>query len=190
MTLPAADRAQHGAQATRNIPAPKNSGLTPFSIKQANAHDYDPLGDNKSEHPLQAKLVVDGERNTSWSTETYEGNTLGGKAGVGDYVVADPTVAARAMQILTPTKGWAGAVYVAKAGPVPSTTTAGSSSVRSRAPRPASGSTSTPRELLPLLPGVDHQASARCSTRSTPGDPPVQVGGGAEGGGIRSDPAR
>jgi eukaryotic-like serine/threonine-protein kinase len=117
----AADRAQHGAQATRNIPTPKNSGLTPFSLKQANAHDYDPLGDNTSEHPLQAKLVVDGERNTSWSTETYEGNTLGGKAGVGIYVVADPTVAARAMQILTPTKGWAGKVYVAEKGQVPPT---------------------------------------------------------------------
>jgi serine/threonine-protein kinase len=115
----AADRAQHGAQATRNIPTPKNSGLTPFSIKQDNAHDYDPLGDNKSEHPLQAKLVVDGERNTSWSTETYDGNTLGSKAGVGIYVVADPAVAARAIQILTPTKGWAGSVYVAKRGPAP-----------------------------------------------------------------------
>jgi tRNA A-37 threonylcarbamoyl transferase component Bud32 len=117
----AADRAQHGAQATRNIPTPRNSGLRPFSLKQANAKDYDPFGDNKSEHPLQAKLVVDGETNTSWSTETYEGNTLGSKAGVGIYVVADPTVAARAMEVLTPTKGWAGAVYGAKAGPVPPT---------------------------------------------------------------------
>src|SRR4051794_24759644 len=117
----AADRAQHGAQATRNIPTPKNSDLVPFSIKQANAKDYDPLGDNKSEHPLQAKLVVDGERNTSWSTETYDGNTLGSKAGVGIYVIAEPSVAARAMQVLTPTKGWTGAVYGAKAGPVPST---------------------------------------------------------------------
>jgi eukaryotic-like serine/threonine-protein kinase len=116
----AADRAQHGAQATRNIPTPKNSDLVPFSIKQANAKDYDPLGDNKSEHPLQAKLVVDGERNTSWSTETYDGNTLGGKAGVGIYVIAEPSVAARAIQILTPTKGWAGSIYVAKKGPAPS----------------------------------------------------------------------
>jgi eukaryotic-like serine/threonine-protein kinase len=115
----AADRAQHGAQATRNIPTPKNSDLVPFSIKQANAKDYDPLGDNKSEHPLQAKAVVDGERTTSWSTETYEGNTLGGKKGVGIYVIAEPSVAARAMEVLTPTKGWAGAVYVAKAGPLP-----------------------------------------------------------------------
>jgi hypothetical protein len=114
-----AHRAQHGAQATRNIPTPKNTDLVPFSIKQSNAKDYDPLGDNKSEHPLQAKAVVDGERSTTWSTETYEGNTLGSKAGVGIYVIADPTVAARAIQVLTPTKGWQGAIYVARAGPVP-----------------------------------------------------------------------
>src|SRR5690349_11107698 len=74
-----AHRAQHGAQNIRNIPAPKNSGLQAFSIKQSNAHDYDPLGDNKSEHPLQAKAVVDGEKSTAWTTETYEGNTLGTK---------------------------------------------------------------------------------------------------------------
>ena len=64
--------------------------------------------------------MVDGERSTAWSTETYDGNTLGNKAGVGIYVIADPPVAARAIQILTPTKGWVGAVYVAKAGAVPS----------------------------------------------------------------------
>ena len=49
--------------------------------------------------------MVDGERNTSWSTETYDGNTLGSKAGVGIYVIAEPAVAARAMQILTPDEG-------------------------------------------------------------------------------------
>jgi serine/threonine-protein kinase len=38
---------------------------------------------------------------------------------VGIYVVADPAVAARQMQILSPTHGWTGAVYVAEAGPVP-----------------------------------------------------------------------
>jgi eukaryotic-like serine/threonine-protein kinase len=116
----AADRAERGAQGTRNIPTPKNTDLIPISLGQSNAKDYDPLGDNKAEHPAQAKLVVDGETSTSWSTETYEGNTLGSKAGVGIYVVAAPTVAARQMQVLTPTKGWDGAVYVAKAGSPPS----------------------------------------------------------------------
>jgi eukaryotic-like serine/threonine-protein kinase len=117
----AADRAERGAQGTRNVPTPKNTNLVPISLGQSNAKDYDPLGDNKSEHPTEAKLVVDGETNTSWSTETYEGNTLGTKTGVGVYVIADPTVAARQMQIVTPTKGWSGAVYVAKSGEPPST---------------------------------------------------------------------
>jgi tRNA A-37 threonylcarbamoyl transferase component Bud32 len=119
-----ANRTERGAQGTRNAPSvPKSSGLVPLSLKQSNAHDYDPLGDNKTEHPLQAKAVVDGEKNTAWTTETYEGNTLGSKAGVGIYVIADPTVAARAITVQTPTKGWSGAIYVAKAGPVPASIT-------------------------------------------------------------------
>jgi tRNA A-37 threonylcarbamoyl transferase component Bud32 len=113
-----AHRAQHGAQATRNIPTPKNTNLVPFSIKQSNAKDYDPVGGD-GEHPEKAKFVVDGETNTSWSTERYEGGVLNNKPGVGIYVIADPTVAARAIQVLTPTKGWTGAIYVAPAGRVP-----------------------------------------------------------------------
>jgi serine/threonine-protein kinase len=120
-----AHRTERGAQGTRNIPVPKNSGLVAISLKQSNAKDYDPLGDNKSEHPEKAKLVVDGEKNTAWTTETYEGNTLGSKAGVGIYVIADPAVAARAIEVLTPTKGWTGAIYVAKAGPPPASITSG-----------------------------------------------------------------
>jgi eukaryotic-like serine/threonine-protein kinase len=119
-----ANRTERGAQGTRNAPSvPKSSGLVPLSLKQSNAKDYDPLGDNKSEHPLQAKAVVDGEKTTSWTTETYEGNTLGSKAGVGIYVIADPPVAARAITVQTPTKGWSGAIYVAKPGAVPASIT-------------------------------------------------------------------
>jgi serine/threonine-protein kinase len=44
---------------------------------------------------------------------------------VGIYVIADPTVAARAIQILTPTKGWVGSVYVAKRGRCRRRSTAG-----------------------------------------------------------------
>jgi serine/threonine protein kinase len=112
-----ADRTERGAQGTRNIPVPKNTNLQPISLKQGNAKDYDPFSTDKSEHPLQAKLVVDGEKNTSWTTETYEGGVLNNKPGVGIYVIADPSVAARAIEILTPTKGWSGTIYVAKSGP-------------------------------------------------------------------------
>ena len=54
-----------------------------------------------------------------WDTEAYQGGTLINKAGVGIYVDAKPDVAARVIEIVTPTKGWAGAIYVAPNGPVP-----------------------------------------------------------------------
>jgi tRNA A-37 threonylcarbamoyl transferase component Bud32 len=112
----AADRTNRGAQATRNIAPPPNSGLKAISLKQANAHDFDPSGDDR-EHPEQVKAVVDGEKSTTWATERYDGGTLNNKPGVGVYVVADPSVAARAVEILSATKGWSGAIYVAKSGP-------------------------------------------------------------------------
>ena len=189
----AADRAQHGAQATRNIPTPKNTDLVPFSIKQANAKDYDPLGDNKSEHPLQAKAVVDGERTTAWSTETYEGNTLGGKAGVGIYVIAEPSVAARAIEVLTPTKGWTGAVYGAKAGRGTVDDRRLGDQGRGH-PERQDEPAGRPRhrgQQVPLLPGVDHQAAAGGEQGRDLGDPPVQVGrrGGERAGSAQTPPA-
>ncbi|MEA2393622.1 MAG: eukaryotic-like serine/threonine-protein kinase [Solirubrobacteraceae bacterium] len=114
----AAGRAQHGAQPIRDFQPPAHTDLVPFSLKQDAAEDYDPFGSN-GEHHAQAKAVVDGDTGTFWSTETYEGGTLNNKPGVGIYVIADPTVAAREMQIITPTKGWDGSVYVAKAGAAP-----------------------------------------------------------------------
>ena len=56
----AADRAQHGAQATRNIPTPKNSDLIPFSIKQANAQGLRPA----RRQQVRASAAGQG----SWST--------------------------------------------------------------------------------------------------------------------------
>jgi eukaryotic-like serine/threonine-protein kinase len=120
-----ADRTERGAQGTRNVPGtPKSANLIPISLGQSAAKDYDPVGGD-GEHPTQAKLVVDGETSTSWSTETYEGGVLNNKPGVGIYVIADPTVAARQIQIVTSTKGWAGAVYVAPAGEPPKSIEAG-----------------------------------------------------------------
>ncbi|MBI5105368.1 MAG: serine/threonine protein kinase, partial [Solirubrobacterales bacterium] len=45
------------------------------------------------------------------------GGTLNNKPGVGIYVDADPGVAARAMDISSPTTGWVGRVYGAASGP-------------------------------------------------------------------------
>src|SRR5205085_543539 len=63
---------------------------------QACAHDFDPLGDNKLEHPNDVGLAIDGQPGTKWTTETYRSGNLG-KAGVGIYVDANPGTRARAL---------------------------------------------------------------------------------------------
>ena len=52
----AADRAERGV-GTRNVTPPP--GLKTVSLKQGNANDFDPFGDNKQEHPLDAKQALD-----------------------------------------------------------------------------------------------------------------------------------
>jgi eukaryotic-like serine/threonine-protein kinase len=109
-----ADRTERG---TRQRPsATPRPGLTAVSLRQDGAKDFDPYGDG-GEHPEQARSVVDDDPNSTWSTEQYQGGTLNNKPGVGIYVDARPGVAAREIQIRTPTPGWQGKVYGAKSGP-------------------------------------------------------------------------
>jgi eukaryotic-like serine/threonine-protein kinase len=106
------DRTERGT-GTRNAPPP-SPGLEGVSLRQSGAHDFDPLGTG-GEHPDEAKAVVDQDPSTTWSTETYQDGNLG-KAGVGIYVDAKPRVAARVMQVLTPTPGFAADVFAAPGG--------------------------------------------------------------------------
>jgi serine/threonine-protein kinase len=91
-------------------------GLTPISLSQDAATDYDPYGTGPpGEHPAERALAVDGDPSTYWSTETYQGGLH--KPGVGIYVDAHPGVAARALEILTPEPGFTAGVYAADHGP-------------------------------------------------------------------------
>jgi tRNA A-37 threonylcarbamoyl transferase component Bud32 len=87
-------------------------GLTPVPLEQTSAHDYNPFG-NEAEHPTQVANVVDGDPDTVWSTEHYREDTLGRKPGTGIYVDAAPGLAARAIEVQTPTPGLTAAVYAA-----------------------------------------------------------------------------
>jgi hypothetical protein len=111
------DRTERGT-GSRNFGKPPAPGLQGVSLMQSGAKDFDPLGDNHSEHPLEAKAVVDQDAGTTWSTESYAAGNLG-KDGVGVYVDAVPGVAAVAMQVVTPTKGFSADVYAAPNGPRP-----------------------------------------------------------------------
>jgi serine/threonine-protein kinase len=93
------------------------------SVKRTSANDYDPLGDDKEEHPEQAPLAVDQDSDTQWTTEGYLNNTLNkptdGDPGVGLYVDAEPSVNARSLEIQTPQPGWSMAIYGARSKPPP-----------------------------------------------------------------------
>jgi eukaryotic-like serine/threonine-protein kinase len=97
--------------------APAAAPLRP--IKLIAAKDFDPPPGSGQEHADTVRNAIDGERDTTWSTETYTGAVLG-KPGVGLYVTADSPVAARRLEVLSETPGWNAKVY-AVAGAPPAT---------------------------------------------------------------------
>jgi eukaryotic-like serine/threonine-protein kinase len=109
------DRTQRGTgEGTVKPPA----GTKVVSVKRTSAQDFDPLGDD-DEHADQARLAVDKDPDTTWTTETYSGSTIAGKAGVGLYVDAAPGVAATKIEIDTPRTGWQVEIHVAPDGDAP-----------------------------------------------------------------------
>ncbi|HEX4563537.1 MAG TPA: protein kinase [Solirubrobacteraceae bacterium] len=88
------------------------AGLTPVPLSQNAAHDYNPFG-TEPEDRNRVGNVIDGDPNTVWSTAHYFEGTLRkpGGVGVGIYLDAAPGVAGRAIEIQTPTPGFAAAVY-------------------------------------------------------------------------------
>ena len=80
LLLQGVERTQRGTgQGTTKPPA----GTKVVSVKRTSAQDFDPLGDH-DEHADEARLAVDRDSGTSWTTESYNGGTIAGKAGVGE----------------------------------------------------------------------------------------------------------
>jgi tRNA A-37 threonylcarbamoyl transferase component Bud32 len=88
------------------------AGLQAVPLSQTAAHDYNPFGTGPENHD-RVQNVVDSDPNTLWSTAHYYEGTLkkAGGVGVGVYLDAAPRVAARAVEIQTPTPGFDMQVY-------------------------------------------------------------------------------
>jgi serine/threonine-protein kinase len=84
-------------------------GTTPVVLGQKAASSYNPFGTGP-EHAEDVSSVIDGDLNTSWSTEHYIQGNLG-KPGLGVALDASPGVRARAVEIQTPTPGFSAGVY-------------------------------------------------------------------------------
>jgi serine/threonine-protein kinase len=108
----ARDNTTRGTGIPPSEPPPRTEFI---SVKRAAADDFDPLGDNKEEHPNEVSEAVDQEPGTAWSTENYQGGALG-KAGVGLTIDASPAVVARYLIVKTPKPGWRATIYGAMPG--------------------------------------------------------------------------
>jgi eukaryotic-like serine/threonine-protein kinase len=108
----AADRTHKGTGVAPGIAS--NGGLVPVQLSQTAAHDYNPFGTGP-ENRDQVGNVVDSDPNTTWNTEQYYDGTLkkAGGVGLGVYLDAAPGVLARAIEIQTPTPGFAVQIYAA-----------------------------------------------------------------------------
>jgi hypothetical protein len=104
--------AHRGAGPPPNLES--RTGLEAVQLGQAAAHDYNPFGTGPENRDLIGN-VVDGDPNTTWSTEQYYEGTLKkpGGVGLGIYLDAAPRVLAKALEIQTPTPGFSAQVYVA-----------------------------------------------------------------------------
>src|SRR5690606_8036946 len=65
-------------------PSASTKSAEPKPVKPKSADGFDPLGDDKEEHPELAKFAIDGKPDTEWHTTSYSSADLGRlKDGVG-----------------------------------------------------------------------------------------------------------
>ena len=97
---------------SRHATPPARASGPVAQVQLTGAHDYDPYGSgNKREHPTDTSNVLDPNRETTWSTETYSGGSLSPKPGIGIYVDTTQPLAARRLDIRTPTPGFKARIY-------------------------------------------------------------------------------
>jgi hypothetical protein len=83
----------------------QSAGATRISI--ADVRDFDPQGSDHAEHPEQARLAVDGDPDTAWTTDHYNSADFGRlKEGVGLWVGFNVDRKATRVVIRSPLAGW------------------------------------------------------------------------------------
>jgi len=87
-----------------------SSGPPPAIVE---AHSFDPFGSG-GEHDGEVGNLLDGNPNTTWSTEHYDTSDFGGlKEGVGVILVLKDEGSLGELEVLARSQGWAAEVYIA-----------------------------------------------------------------------------
>ncbi|MGI8460903.1 MAG: protein kinase domain-containing protein [Solirubrobacterales bacterium] len=96
----------------------KETGSAPISEQLTGADDFDPPPGDEEEHSEEARLAIDNDPTTAWTTEQYSSGLAGvGKEGVGISVDAGSAVEPAELRVVTPTPGWSGEIYAANESP-------------------------------------------------------------------------
>jgi hypothetical protein len=115
-----------GVRAAPKSPAgEQTTGLAKIDI--VGVEDFDPEGSDRSEHPEETGLAIDGERTTGWATDHYNSAEFGGlKDGVGLWLDLGKKTRVARIKVESSIEGWtfevkAGSAPVSGAEPLPST---------------------------------------------------------------------
>lgn len=81
--------------------------------------DFDPDGNDGTEHPERLTLINDGDATRGWQTELYTTREFGNlKDGVGLIIELSDTSVITGLTVRSPTRGWGFAVFVSEDGPI------------------------------------------------------------------------
>jgi serine/threonine-protein kinase len=106
-----------GEDGTKKKPAQAAAPPPLRTAKIVGATDFDPFGGD-GEHPEATRKAWDGNPSTFWYTSTYNGGVFPpGKSGVGIYVWTQTPVAARRVEVLSPTQGYTARIYASNEQP-------------------------------------------------------------------------
>jgi hypothetical protein len=124
-----------GVQAADGQTEEPPAGAGRLAISEA--RDFDPQGNDGSEHPEDVPLAVDGDRSTAWETDHYNSAAFGGlKDGLGLWLELEGDPELIRVTITSPIDGWTfqvqpGSSPESLSGPIPSAAGATTFEIRS-----------------------------------------------------------
>jgi serine/threonine-protein kinase len=93
-------------------------GGTELRLPTGAASEFDPPPGDESETGTEQLAVDSNPTGTAWTTEHYDSQDFGGiKDGVGLAIDAGASVAAKSMEIRSPSSGWSAEIYEADGSP-------------------------------------------------------------------------
>ena len=106
-------------QTTSTVPTTQPPAA-PALLRRADAIPFDPLGTGQpGENNGTRRNAIDGNPTTFWRTEEYQQRTFGTKPGVGIIVELASVSRITGVTVRSPTKNWAGDIYVLPTTAIP-----------------------------------------------------------------------